>query len=303
MMLNKQPIFINAFSRGGSNMLVNFLLSHPEVCISSGETHKVFKPGTRFDKGWLRVKKRLFYDLPIRLLIGQDIFYPNLVEPRKTVPQYLRRYIDQILYHGRFQARIQSHNLYKSEDQLYTDQELAKCRLLTKGLNGIVFTVDMFREMYPDATFFGLVRNGLAVCEGRVRRGYPAERFAHDYKLIVERMLQYQKEMPNYHIVKFEHLLSSPLEVLKDIYDKAGLDFNQVKKIRLESKATMDSSGNHQLNKGYDRQVFWYPPGQISDHIKPNVNENQIKNMDSKLRDQFLSISGDIMEKIGYGDR
>lgn len=42
-MLNKKPLFINAFARGGSNILMNLLMSHPGVCVSNGETHKVFK--------------------------------------------------------------------------------------------------------------------------------------------------------------------------------------------------------------------------------------------------------------------
>ena len=79
-MLNKLPIFLNCFGGGGSTMLVSLLVSNVNVCISSGETHKVFKPGTRFDAGWLGIKKRFFYDYPIRMLAGQDIFGKNLLE-------------------------------------------------------------------------------------------------------------------------------------------------------------------------------------------------------------------------------
>ncbi len=281
-------------------MLVNFLLSHPGVCISSGETHKVFKPGTRFDQGWMRIKKRFLYDWPIRAAVGQDIFYPNLMGNRKNVPPYIKRYIDKILYEGRFIARIQSHNLYKSENVEYTDEELAECRLLSKGLNGVVFTVDMFREMYPDATYFAMVRNGLAVCEGRARRGYEPKQFAQDYQAIVEKMWELENEMPNYHIIKFEDMITRPLEIMEEIYQKSDLDLSSVTKIRLESKATMDSKGNHQLNKGFDRQVFWYDKADITQHIRPDVNTNQIKQMDPKIKNTFLSVAGDTMTKLGY---
>ena len=299
-MLNKRPIFLNAFSRGGSNILVNLFLSHPDVCISAGETHKVFKPGTRFDQGWMRIKKRLFYDYPIRMAIGEDYFWPNLVRPRKQVPNYVRKYIDRLLFDGRFIARIQSHNLYKSEGVKYTDEDLAKCRLLTKGLNGLVFTVDMFKEMYPDAVYFALVRNGLAVCEGRARRGHSVSKFAGHYQTIVEKMLEYSESMPNYHIVKYEDMVSKPLEFMKMLYQKADLDINQVNKVRLESKATIDKKGNHVLNKGYDRQVFWYEPDNLQDHIKPNINENQIKLLAPENREIFLNIAGDSMNRLGY---
>jgi hypothetical protein len=204
------------------------------------------------------------------------------------------------MYHGRFLARIATHNLLQYEDVEYTDEELAKCRMVTKGLNGIVFTVDMFREMYPDAVFFALIRNGLAVCEGRSRRGYPVAKFAQEYHDIVTRMLQYEEEMPNYHILKFEDMVTAPLETFNKIYKLADLDPSEVKKIRLESKATMDAHGNHKLEKGHDRQVFWYEPDEVHTHIKPNINKNQIKNFNEKDKSLFLSVSGGVMEKLGY---
>ena len=43
MMFNQKPIFIVAFARGGSNILLNLLRSHPEVCSPRGETHEVFR--------------------------------------------------------------------------------------------------------------------------------------------------------------------------------------------------------------------------------------------------------------------
>lgn len=281
-------------------MMVNFILSHPQVCISSGETHKVFKPGTRFDKGWLRIKKRLFYDYPIRFFTGQNFFKPNLMKKRNRVPDFIKTYIDRILYEGRFIARIESHNLYQSEGVKYTDEELAKCRLLTKGLNGMVFTVETFKEMYPDAVFLGLVRNGLAVCEGRIRRGAPLETFSHHYKSVVEEMLRLEKELPNYHLFKFEDMINDPLAFMRSVYEKSDLDISKVQKIRLESKAVMDSKGQHSLSKGYDRQVFWYEPDQVREHIKPNINENQIKVLRPAHRDTFLKIAGEAMEKLNY---
>jgi hypothetical protein len=52
-MLNTAPIFVNAFARGGSMILVNLLLSHPNVCCPSGETHKVFRGGVRAEPQWI----------------------------------------------------------------------------------------------------------------------------------------------------------------------------------------------------------------------------------------------------------
>ena len=293
---------MNGFARGGTNLLVNLLISHPGVCISSGETHKVFKPGTRFDKGWLRIKKRLFYDYPIRILAGQDIFNAHGYETRKKVPDYLKNYIDKIFYHGRFIANIESHNLYQYEGVKYTREQLAECRLLSKGLDGITFTAELLNEMYPDATFFALVRNGLAICEGRTRRGYPVEKMGHNFNAVVDKMFSNREKLPNYHIVRYEDMVSNPQQFMTNLYQIAGIDFSDIKKVRLESKAVMDKEGKHKLMKGHDRQVFWYEFDKLHEHIRSDINENQIKQLDQKTKDIFLSIAGDNMKKLGYID-
>jgi hypothetical protein len=301
-MLNEKPIFLNCFARGGSNLLVNLLLSHPYICNSSGETHKVFKPGTPFDKGWLRIKKRFFYDYPIRLIVGQDIFNPFLLNPRKPVPFFVRERIDRLFYEGRFLNKIPEQNLYQYEGVEYTDEELAKCRLLTKGINGLVYTVELFREMYPDAVFIALTRNGLAICEGRYRRHqYPPEKMAHEYKLVIEQMLKYEREMPNYHIMRYEDMASDPIKFVRKLYSKVGLDIEEVLKFRLESRPIMTANGTHRRIRGsYDRQLFWYKLEELNQHIKSDINKNQLKNLNPKVKDRFLIIAEEVMQRLGY---
>lgn len=298
-MLNSRPIFINAFARGGSNILMNLLLSHPDVCLSAGETSKVFK-GTKWDPLWRKIKKRVCYDFPIRLVTGQDYFSPFLLETRKQVPGFLKRYIDSILYYGRFTAMIDTHNLYKFENIPYSKEELVRCRLLTKGLNGIACTVDLFRDMYPDAVFLGLVRNGLSICEGYVRRGHSAESIAEIYRSVVQRMLKSNAEMSNYHLLYYEDMVKNPLEFMHMTYNLVELDIKKVRKVRLQSKKIMNAEGSRSRLEGRDRQVFWHEPSQLHKHIKQDVNENQIRQLSENDKARFLSIAGDVMEELGY---
>jgi len=303
-MLNKKPIILNCFARGGSQMLVNLCISHPDVCLSSGETHKVFKPGTPFDAGWLRWKKRFLYDWPTRMMVGQDIFDPHLLTERKRVPEYLLRRIDRIFYEGRFLNRIPEQNLYRYEGVEYTRDELARCRLVTKSLNGLVFLVDMFREMYPDAVFVALVRNGLAICEGSLRRRYTAEEIGLEYHTVVRRMLANRNSMPNYHILRYEDMVSDIASFVKNLYGLAGLSVADVPKFRLEARPVTTADGKHERLKGsYDRQLFWYELANIQQHVRSDVNQNQIKKLSASDRNTFLSIAGDVMEELGYNTR
>lgn len=299
-MLNQAPIFVNGLSRGGTNIVMNLLLSHPEVCMPTGETHKVFKGRALGESMWRIIQKRLCYDLPIRIATGQDIFHPLLLEPRKAVPIWVERFIDRILHGEKLRARHEGHNRYKSEGLEYTCQEIAESRLLCKNVNGVIYTTDMFREMYPDAVFFGLVRNGLAVCEGHLRRGRSAEESGHMYKRLVTRMLEDAAGLEYYHIVRFEDMISHPVRFLRRIYRLAGLDVHQLRKVRLQLKPTVDRRGRHGLAGGYDRQVVWYDLGDLQTHFHPDVNENQIRQLAPGDREAFLRIAQVAMERLGY---
>lgn len=299
ILLNKQPIFINAFARGGSNILMNLLLTHPDVCISSGETHKVFK-GTKWDHSWRKIKKRLLYDYPIRILTGQDLFGVELLADRKPVPEFVKKYIDRILYEGRFIANLSTHNQYKYPGIEYTYNELEKCRLLTKSLNGTVFTVDLFSEIYSDATFFGLVRNGLAVCEGHLRRGYTAEYAGNLYARVSQKMFDKSRLLENYHLVTYEEMVEDPHQFMLQLFKIARLNPDIVQKVRLQSKKIMNSKGERSRIAGKNREVIWYSPDELKNQIKSDVNKNQIKQLSVKDKKIFLSIAGDVMDELGY---
>jgi hypothetical protein len=299
-MLNQRPIFLHCFTHGGSSTLADFLISHPLVCNSSGETHKVFKPGTNFDVGLPRLKKLLLYDYPIRLITRQDYFRPRLLEERKPVPRFLREYIDRILYYGRFTAMVETHNLYKSDTERYTREELAKCRLLTKGLDGIVYTAQLFHEMYPDARFFGMVRNGLAICEGYVRRGATPEFFGNIYNRVAEKMLEVSRKIPHYHILRYEEMVADPVSFLKKVYPLADLNIDDVPKFRVLTRPITDKDGKRVLMKGEFRQVLWYPLNELKSTIRSDINENQIRQLGAENRRRFLAVAGATMERLGY---
>jgi hypothetical protein len=262
----------------------------------------VFKPGTDFDKGLGRIRKRFLYDYPIRLVAGEDIFNPKNLKPRrKSVPPFLRTYIDKILYQGRFDAMVPTHNRFQYEGIPYTTEELGKCRLLTKGLNGLVFTTDLFREMYPDALFLALVRNGIPLLEGRVRRGQTAEGFGQEFTAVTGKMLQLSREMNNYHLLRFEDLVADPVGFIHKVYTLAGLNIGELKKVRLLSRPITDSKGNRSITmKGGNREVAWYTLDQLREYIRPDINVNQSKLLSNEQAGAFLRIAGGMMENLGY---
>ena len=310
-MLNQKPIFIVGFQRGGSNILLNLLRSHPDVCVPRGETQQVFK-GVRWHREWpwTILAKRARY-LPIRRNEGRDIFDIEDWTPRERWSEESQRRIDRIFYSEKQKARSPNQNRYKSEGVDYTRAELADSRLLTKNLNGLIFLSPEFARMYPDATFVALIRNGLAICEGHIRRGFEVESIARQYQAGCRQILRDVEELPNYHIFRFEDLMADPASALSAIYDCAGLDLGEVSQIRLEDKPVVTRSGERKLTSSDSRlklfatrfrpkQLLWYGVDSFSDHFHTGVNKNQIKRLDPRDREVILRHCGETLERLGY---
>ena len=296
-MLNKSPVFMNGFSFGGTNLLMNLLASHPEVSMLSGETHEVFfsKPNNKIIDKAIR---RFFY-FPVRLVSGQDIFGKWYFEERKNIPKLLMHYIDLIFYIDKITT---SNNEFKYEDVKYEASEIRNSRFFTKNMNGVVFACKRLSEIYPDATFISLIRNGFALCEGYVRRGWKADKVGKMYNDVCQQMVIDSQSIPNYHIVRFEDMVSAPVSFMKTVYSFAGLDMNKVRKVRLQAKRSMDKDGTRRYTFGgsKDRETHWFNIEELNSYVRKDVNDNQSGLLSDQDRNSFLEHASKSMKHFGY---
>lgn len=283
-MLNKAPIFINGFSFGGTNLLMNLFVSHPDVSMLSGETHEIFfsKPNKKIIDKAIR---RFFY-LPVRVLLGQHIFGKWCYEERKDIPKLLMHYIDLIFYIDKI---TNERNEYKQEGVKYKSSEIRNSRFLSKNMNGVVFASRQLSEIYPDATFISLVRSGLPLCEGYVRRGWKADEVGRMYERVCQKMISDSKSIPRYHIVRFEDMVSDPVSFMRRVYSYAGLDISKVSKVRLQAKRSMDKDGTRRYTFGgsKDRETHWFDIEELNSYVRKDVNENQAGLLSSEDRRAF----------------
>jgi hypothetical protein len=297
-MLNKRPIFVNGFQRAGTNILVNLLASHPDICLLNGETHEVFY-GTHqpFARRWL---SRLVY-LPILIAARQHIFWPYRFYERRQLPRPIMNYTDLIFYWNKMSPPEKSLNGGEINSPR---QKSAQARIVCKNVNGVVLASSIFKEMYPDATFIGLVRNGLAVCEGFMRRGkWSPERFGKMYEQICQKMIEDASRLDNYFLVRFEDMVATPLAFMDRIYSYANLDIDPVNKVRLQAKASMDRQGVRQYtvnNASQDREVRWFSREELADYFRPDVNDNQIARLSEEDKEIFLHYAHNSMAHFGY---
>ena len=187
------------------------------------------------------------------------------------------------------------------EGVTYTDSQIAQARVLCKNLNGLVMMTDNFAAMYPDATFFGLIRNGLALCEGYVRRGVAAQDCAEMYRLLVDKMCRDASRLKNYYIVRFEDIVRDPIAVTEQLYRHAGLDFEEVEKVRmqLQFRPTLSASGEHRLERSFERQIVWYAKTDLPSLFRTDIDHIQAARLSASDREVFLKIAGGTMEMLG----
>ena len=298
-MLNKSPIVINGFGRGGTNILMNLLLSHPSLAMPSGELNKVIKGGAMGEKRIKKIYKKLFYDMVIRLLAG-DIFDRFNFKKRDKISYFVKVYVDRILWQEKQRARHESHNKWKNEAEHYTADELRKARLVLKAHNGLIFMNDMFRSMYPEVRFVVIVRNGYAVCESLIRRGWRLEEAARLYDLVGREILA-NKQKNDCLLVKFEDVLIDPLDLIEKIYSHCKLDSSACAKFRLQHKSFASKDSDESILQGeYDRQVVWFNRNELVTYFKPDVNTNQIRRLSSEQIANIERIAGETISRLGY---
>jgi hypothetical protein len=298
-MLNKKPVFVCGFTRGGTNILMNFLLSHPDLCKPTGETAQVFR-GRREEPFWRIVQRRLCYDAPIRLLSGQDLFNPHCYQERSSISPVVARFIDWVLDREKRWARTEAQNRFRYENVEYSMDEVASARLLSKNVNGVVFLTDVLNGMYDDVTFFGLVRDGRALCESHLRRGASVDEVAQLYEQVGEAMQTYAGQLPNFHLVRFEEVITNPMDQVSRVYQHAGLDPADVPKFRLQIKAKTEKEGERKLEAEHDRQVVWYDRTSVETYFDPAVNDHQINQLDPAARREFEQHTEATLRSLGY---
>ena len=295
----QRPIFVCGFTRGGTAILMNLILSHPKVCKPAGETAQLFK-GRREKSFFYNVRRRLFRDIPIQLLTGQNLFDPHWYKERAKIGSTAERLIDRVFYTEMLNANGENENKYKNENVNYKKDEIKEARLVSKNVNGIVYLSEVLRDMYPMSKFVCVVRNGLAICESHMRRGKGVDEVSGMYKSIGNKILKYKNEKEWFEVVKFEDVISETEKVIEKVYKFCNLKMEKLGKIRMTKKPTLDETGDHEINNGSLGEIVWYNISNINNHFERDINEKQVNSIGEEKKAKFLDETEETMVKLGY---
>ena len=297
MYKNSKPIILNCFSRGGSNILWNMFLSHPSVCSPVQETLQIFS---------INLRSPRFEGLRTVLLSKQlHIFNQWYFEERKLVSDDVKKYIDNTLYNWKLNTINDGEMKFKYEYQKYNIEEIQNARLVIKNNNGLIYLSKIFFEMYPDSTFIALVRHPFALYESHKRRktkvSKSPELFCNYYNNIVKKMIVDAGNFPNYHLIRFEDLVSDPIKSIKLLYKYSNLNFKEIKKVRFKAKPFTHQDGSYGTNYKVG-QHYWINMNEIEKMIDSKVNSSQIAMISKIEKRKIFLLLKKTMEQFNYID-
>ena len=294
--LERRPIFLHCFSRGGSNLLWNVFLSHPEVASPIEETLQIFRTDWR--------APRLAGFRAILLSRRPRFFDQWNLAPRRPLPERAARFVDRTLHRRKMKTVDDPEMGEKAPGERYTAAEVERTRLVAKNNNGLALLTEPLAALYPDATFFGLLRHPVALYESHRRRritGSPEE-FARTYERLAGAMLADSRERERYHLVRFEELLREPAATARRLYAQAGLDAAAVPKLRFKAKAHVRPDGSYGSNLALGRH-FWFGWDELDRYFEPQVNALQSERVDPDEEARLLELVGPLAERLGYPTR
>lgn len=292
---DKQSIILNCFSRGGSNLLWNMFLSHPDVCSPNRETLEIFDINLRVPK--LSGLKTLLHTKDFRFFDQWNL------NQRETASISTKKYIKEKLFEMKLSTNVHDDMKFKYENVEYNLDEIRKSRIVIKNNNGLIFLTDLFREIYSNPIFFALVRHPAALYESHLRRRTPAsktvESFICFYRIIVSKMLEDFQSVKKYHIIKFEEIIRDPLNLIEKIYQLSNLDISKIDKFRFRAKPYTHRGGEH-FSKIPAYKHYWFKKSDVTSFLEPNVNKYQLESLKNETIKKINRSLEYEISKLGY---
>ncbi|MEM9291341.1 MAG: sulfotransferase [Acidobacteriota bacterium] len=289
---NQRPIFLGCFSRGGSNILWNLFLSHPQVCSPLRETLEIFR---------LDWRAPTLDGFRLALRTGRRVFDQWNLSPRKPLGPAAARQVDEVLYREKLRTLDDEYMSWRDAERRYSAEEIAATRLCAKNNNGLVFLTELWLDLYPQATFFALLRHPVALYESHKRRRITSSprQFTDFYNRIAGRMLDDAEGYDCCHLVRFEDLVQQPLESMQRLYAAADLDPSALQQLRFKTKPHYRRDGSH----GSDHPPgthLWLDFDEVPGFLVPDINRRQASQLEDAERRWVEEATAEVRERAGY---
>ena len=287
-------VLLGGFARGGTSIIWNLLQSHHDAMGAGRETHELLV-GSKEVEGTLTVRRRhlshaLRGAVPRPRVIGGHVF-PNVAVfaasnlARRRIPRRLRPLVVDAIERGVVDTSNDPIRGVVRPGEPYARG--ATVRPVIKNINGIVHLHPSFLELFPGAVNVLLIRDPLALCESRVRRGsfQSIEKFGVVYRLIVEEMVRQVQTIPGTVVVDFDDFLRDPGSTIRALYAAVGLE-GVPSHVRLKNKSFGTPAGERRTF-GDGPRWSWIPFEELSSLIAGDVGDVQRSRLTAAQVDEF----------------
>jgi hypothetical protein len=292
MDVNLVPVFVLGMQRGGTNLVLNLLRSHPDCCWPDGELHEVIR-GRRSD-GLLGVFRKVIWYLPVAARHG-DVFHPMRVPPSGMLAglrgRLIRQAIDGSVRTNRPKVRGFQQQL-PDGDAAVSGQGR---RMVCKVVNGNTALAWDLERLYDGAHFLGIVRHPFAVCEGLMRRGASLKLAIQIYNAFVATLMELESEGRSIVILRYEDVITDPQSAARQAYSHCSLDEERVEWVCLEEKSPGPDGAVSKVNR-------YYRLSEIGDHMRAGLNEAQAERLSDNDCELIASECRVALERFGYDE-
>lgn len=296
------PIFILGLQRGGTNQPLNIFRSHPAVYWPRGEFHQPFRPRrTELRKDPVASAIKLLRYAPIWLTRGDllDIDTPPRGS-RRLSGIAARALRSGLAGSARGNADVvNAHKTALRERGFHTDDQ-APDRMLVKVMNYNVGLVPDLLEIYPDARFVGIIRDGRGVCEGQIARGASVEQATALYNQFGRWLREYEAAGLPLRTWRFEDLLADPAGVSQDMYAFCGLDPRRARGVMMQDKHRIVDARNRIV--GIEKRDSLYAFSELGQHMRLDTNAASLARLSPRDRAAIDSHCGAVLRRFGYLD-
>lgn len=297
------PIFILGIQRGGTNQILNILRSHPATAWPQGELHEVFRPRNLRAEGRRALQKLRRY-APIWLRAG-DILDPDR-PPRDSggregmlagAPgRALRAGLEGSTAANR--ASIASYKAALRAQGFFAEGAPASDRMLVKALNYNLAFVPELAALWPDARFVGVIRDGVAVCEGHMARGAGLAEAAAVYGFVGRQLIALEAAGLPLRTWRFEDLLADAPGVTAAIYRFCGLDPAATRGVCLQDKERIPRAGGGVA--GMRKISLYYGFEEMGRHMRADANASARARLPEADRAEIAARCGPVLAHFGY---
>lgn len=292
MVTSISPIFILGMQRGGTNLVLNLLRSHPECCWPDGELHEVIRG--RRDDGVVGIIRKAIWYLPIALRHG-DVLHPMCVPASGLLAGGQGWLIRQALARSVLLNRPKVRDFQAQLPDGGAALPGQGRRMLCKVVNGNTALAWDLERLYGEARFLGIVRHPFAVCEGLMRRGASLGQAVYVYNAFADTIMRLEQEERSISVLRYEDIVADPISAARQAYAHCDLDGDRVEWVCLQEKGSDADGAVSKVNR-------FYRLSEIGQHMRGGLNEAQAGRLSDADREMIASECSVALARFGYDD-